>query len=66
MGMFVIFQYSGKNQARGVEYGLGEGVVHSLSECLVTKEYKIYADNFFSSIPMAKSPAEKGLDMMEQ
>ena len=53
--------YIGKTQGKGVEHGLGESVVHSLSETLKGKGYKIFADNFFSSVPLAKSFSGKGL-----
>lgn len=53
--------YTGKNNNKSVEHGLGESVVHSLSDCLASKGYKIYADNFFSSFSLAKSLSEKGI-----
>ena len=52
--------YTGK--ARGTtEHGLGGSVVTKLSEKIQGKGYKVYADNFFSSVGLAKSLSDKGI-----
>ena len=45
--------YTGKGKIQG--FGLGESVVERLCKPLIGKSYKIFADNFFSSIPLAYS-----------
>lgn len=48
-----------KSESSGL--GLGQNVVIELSETLQNKEYQIFADNFFSSVPLAKKMLDKGI-----
>ena len=43
--------YTGKQKGKGL--GLGESVIENLSRALRGKSYKVFADNFFSTVPLA-------------
>lgn len=49
--------YTGKRKEKGL--GLGKSVIEKLSRALNGKSYKIYADNFFSTVPLANFLKEK-------
>ncbi|XP_040072344.1 piggyBac transposable element-derived protein 4-like [Ixodes scapularis] len=46
--------YAGKADNQSSEQGLGERVVRDLTECLKGKNYHVYFDNYFSSVPLVE------------
>ena len=52
--------YTG-NKTRQPEIGLGERVVKDLCKTMQGKSFKIYADNYFSSLNLAKNLLDNGI-----
>ena len=55
--LFQFDLYTGKK--KGVEYGLGEGVVVQLTEKLKNLDCEVYVDNFFNSPILQKGFARQ-------